>query len=85
MGKLSTHQRRARDFVQRENWDAALAELKSAVAGDASNPSLHNQMGDLYLRKEDVAQACHHFENAIDLLAGDTSFWSGVLRLQIVF
>jgi tetratricopeptide (TPR) repeat protein len=70
LGKLSTHQRRARDFVQRENWDAALAELKSAVTGDASNPSLHNQMGDLYLRKEDIAQACHHFENAIDLYTG---------------
>lgn len=70
MGKLSTHQRRARDFVQRENWDAALAELKSAVASDSGNPSLHNQMGDLYLRKEDVSQACHHFENAIDLYTG---------------
>ena len=67
MSKASTYQRRARDFAQREDWDGALAELHRAVAGDANNPMLHNQMGDLFLRKEDVSQACACFETAIDL------------------
>ena len=70
MNKATGFQRRARDFAQRENWDAALAELRQAIAADASNPMLHNQMGDLCLRKEEVPQACEHFEKAIDLYAG---------------
>ncbi len=69
MGKLSTHQRRARTFVQRADWDGALAEMRQALNADANNPATHNQMGDLFLRKEDIAQACDHFEKAIDLYA----------------
>jgi len=69
VNKATGFQRRARDFAQRENWDAALAELRQAIAADASNPMLHNQMGDLCLRKEEVPQACEHFEKAIDLYA----------------
>ncbi len=67
MSKASTYQRRARDFAQRENWDGALAELRQALSTDGNNPMLHNQMGDLFLRKEDVVQACTHFEKAVDL------------------
>lgn len=67
MGKLSTHQRRARNFVQRAQWDSALAEMRQAMNSDPNNPSTHNQMGDLYLRKNEVDNACEHFEKAIDL------------------
>ncbi|UCE02445.1 MAG: tetratricopeptide repeat protein [Candidatus Latescibacterota bacterium] len=69
MAKLSTHQRRARDFIQREQWDEALSELRAAIGMDVSNPTLHNQMGDIFLRKEEITRACKHFEQAIDLYA----------------
>ena len=67
MGKLTTHQRKARDLMQRENWDGALAELQRVLGVDANNPTLHNQIGDVYLRKGAIEQACDHFEMAVDL------------------
>jgi tetratricopeptide (TPR) repeat protein len=67
--KLSVHQRKARDFIQREDWGNALSELQRMLAADGENPTLHNQIGDVYLRKEDVGSACQHFERAIDLYA----------------
>ncbi len=67
MSKATTYQRRARDFAQREDWDAALVELRQAIASDGSNPVLHNHMGDLFLRKDEITQACQHFEKAIEL------------------
>ncbi|MFQ5601404.1 MAG: tetratricopeptide repeat protein, partial [Candidatus Krumholzibacteriia bacterium] len=69
MSKLSTHHRRARDFIQREDWDNALSELQRVLGADGNNPTLHNQVGDVYLRKDDVVQACEHFEKSIELYA----------------
>ena len=67
MSKLTTHQRKARDLIQREDWDGALSELQRVLSVDANNPALHNQIGDVYLRKDDIEQACDHFELAVDL------------------
>ena len=67
MSKLTTHQRKARDLIQREDWDGALTELQRILSVDANNPALHNQIGDVYLRKDDVDQACDHFELAVDI------------------
>jgi tetratricopeptide (TPR) repeat protein len=53
--------------MQREDWDGALAELQRVLSMDADNPTLHNQIGDVHLRKGDVDQACDHFEMAVDL------------------
>jgi tetratricopeptide (TPR) repeat protein len=67
LSKLTTHQRKARDLMQRENWDGALSELQRVLGLDGSNPTLHNQIGDVCLRKGAIEQACDHFEMAIDL------------------
>jgi tetratricopeptide (TPR) repeat protein len=67
--KVSVHQRKARDYIQREDWGNALVELERLLEADRDNPTLQNQIGDVYLRKEDVARACEHFEAAIDLYA----------------
>jgi tetratricopeptide (TPR) repeat protein len=69
VSKVSVHQRKARDFIQREDWGNALVELERMLEADRNNPTLQNQVGDVYLRKEDVARACEHFEQAIDLYA----------------
>jgi len=69
MSKLSTHQRKARDFIQREDWQNALSELERMLNLDGSNPTLHNQIGDVYLRRERIDSACEHFERAIELYA----------------
>jgi len=53
--------------MQREDWDGALSELQHVLSVDANNPALHNQIGDVYLRKDEVGQACDHFELAVDL------------------
>ena len=70
MSKLSAHQKRARDFIQREDWAQALSELLHVLEADAANPTLHNQVGDVYLRRDDVQKACEHFERAVELYAG---------------
>jgi len=69
VGKISTHQRRARSFIQRSDWESALGEMRHALNADSNNPATHNQMGDVYLRIDDVANACKHFEKAIELYA----------------
>jgi len=69
LSKLSVHQRKARDFIQREDWGNALVELERMLGADAQNPTLHNQIGDVYLRKDEIGRACEHFERAIDLYA----------------
>jgi len=69
MSKLSVHQRKARDFIQREDWQNALGELERMLGLDGSNPTLHNQIGDVYLRRERIENACEHFERAIELYA----------------
>jgi tetratricopeptide (TPR) repeat protein len=69
LSKLSVHQRKARDFIQREDWGNAVVELERMLGADAQNPTLHNQIGDVYLRKDEVGRACEHFEQAIDLYA----------------
>ena len=69
MTKTSVHQRKARDFIQREDWGNALVELERMLDTDANNPTLHNQIGDVFLRKDEVQRAIEHFEAAIDLYA----------------
>jgi tetratricopeptide (TPR) repeat protein len=69
LSKVSVHQRKARDFIQREDWDNALSELERMLGSEGSNPTLHNQIGDVYLRKDDVQMACEHFERAIEQYA----------------
>lgn len=69
MTKTSVHQRKARDFIQREDWDNALVELERMLGTDGNNPTLHNQIGDVFLRKDEVQRAVEHFETAIDLYA----------------
>lgn len=69
MTKTSVHQRKARDFIQREDWQNALSELERMLGTDAGNPTLHNQIGDVFLRKDEVQRAVEHFEAAIDLYA----------------
>jgi len=69
MSKLSAYQRKARDFIQREDWQNALGELERMLGLDGSNPTLHNQIGDVYLRRERIDSACEHFERAIELYA----------------
>lgn len=69
VSKQSTLQRGARDAINRGDWDIALGELQQLAALDAHNPALHNQIGDVYLRKNDINNACQHFEKAISLYA----------------
>ena len=69
MTKTSVHQRKARDFIQREDWGNALVELERMLDTDANNPTLHNQIGDVFLRKDEFQRAVEHFEAAIDLYA----------------
>jgi len=69
VSKLSAHQRKARELLQQGEWNAALLELQRIAALDPNNPAVHNSIGDVHLRKDDVATACEHFETAISLYA----------------
>lgn len=69
MSKLSVLQRKARELLQRGEWNAALHELQRIAALEPNNPGVPNSIGDVYLRKGDIATACEHFENAIRLYA----------------
>ena len=63
------HQRKARELLQLGDWDAALVQLQRIAALEPNNPGVHNSIGDVYLRKADIANACGHFETAIRLYA----------------
>ena len=54
-------------FIDIGEVDSAIAVHKFLISKEASNAGNYINLGDAYMKKEDIAQAQHCFENAIRL------------------
>lgn len=48
-------------------YDEAIAVLEKGLAADAKRPDIHNILGVCYFKKDDYANAAHHFTEAVTL------------------
>jgi tetratricopeptide (TPR) repeat protein len=63
--------REARKFVEKGQYDKAIAEWKKLLSETPNDANLYNTIGDLCLKKDSKAEAVEAYKKAADLLASD--------------
>lgn len=66
MSKAQLIRKKALDHVRDQDWPNAIKEYKRLVELDQSNPNLHNELADLYLKTSQKNEAYDAFIRAID-------------------
>ncbi len=66
MSKSNKLRRKAQDLLKKGKLDKAIELYKKLLLGQASNPNLSNELGDIYLRAGDRIQAVSSFEIALE-------------------
>ncbi|HET6462271.1 MAG TPA: tetratricopeptide repeat protein, partial [Candidatus Krumholzibacteria bacterium] len=66
MSKAQIIRKKALDHVRDQDWPNAIKEYKRLVELDQSNPNLHNELADLYLKTSQKSEAYDAFIRAID-------------------
>lgn len=66
MSKAQIIRKKALDHVRDQDWPNAIKEYKRLVELDQSNPNLHNELADLYLKTSQKAEAYDAFIRAVD-------------------
>lgn len=82
--QYSVHLAAARQHLQQENPDKAIAELALAVAADPKAPQPYNLLGIAYFAKKDYAKAAEYFQRTIDLDASSSSAFSNLGSVFII-
>jgi len=70
--------KRAHEFVQKGDLDAALDEYRKLVKADAVDPNIFNLMGDVYFKKGEVDEAFKHYNQAVDAYRKDNLFSNAI-------
>jgi tetratricopeptide (TPR) repeat protein len=66
VSKAQLIRKKALDFVRDQDWPNAIKEYKRLVELDQSNPNLHNELADLYLKTNQKNEAYDAFIRACD-------------------
>jgi tetratricopeptide (TPR) repeat protein len=66
VSKAQIIRKKALDHVRDQNWPDAIKEYKRLVELDQSNPNLHNELADLYLKTSQKNEAYDAFIRAVD-------------------
>jgi tetratricopeptide (TPR) repeat protein len=66
VSKAQIIRKKALDFVRDQDWPNAIKEYKRLVELDQSNPNLHNELADLYLKTNQKTEAFDAFVRAVD-------------------
>jgi tetratricopeptide (TPR) repeat protein len=66
VSKAQIIRKKALDHVRDQNWPDAIKEYKRLVELDQSNPNLHNELADLYLKTSQKNEAYDAFIRACD-------------------
>lgn len=62
--KASQIRQKAQEFLSKGHVDKAIQEYRRLISIESKNPNLYNELGDIYLRASDKAQAVQNFEKA---------------------
>ncbi len=66
MSRSNTIRKKAQDLVKKRDWEGAIKEYRHLVELDQSNPNIYNELGDLYLKTNQKAEAMKSFESAVE-------------------
>jgi tetratricopeptide (TPR) repeat protein len=66
VSKATIVRKKALDLVRQQDWQGAVKEYKRLVEMDQSNPNVHNELADIYLKTGSKAEAYDCFVRAID-------------------
>ena len=64
MSKANQIRQKAQEFLSKGHIDKAIQEYRRLLTIESRNPNLYNELGDIYLRAGDKAQAVQNFEKA---------------------
>lgn len=88
MSKLSQLKQQAYQAAKKRDWDTAVSIYSDILELDKNNPTLINEMGDLYLKANDTQRAIKHFLNAASkyrstgLLNNAVAIYKKILRFD---
>ena len=85
MSNVAKLKRRALEYEQKKQFDKALETYSQILDGlgdhvDEADVALYNRVGDLLVRRGDVAAAVDHYEKAVDLYT-DGGFFNNAIAL----
>jgi len=63
---------RSRAYFKLQLYAEAIYDNKKAISLEPENPNFHEAMGLVYIWIKENENACHHFQQAIDLNSGNT-------------
>lgn len=66
MSKATIIRKKALDLVKDQDWPGAIKEYKRLVELDQSNPNVHNELADIYLKTSQKTEAYDAFVRAVD-------------------
>jgi len=64
LSKANQIRQKAQEFLGKGHIDKAIQEYRRLITIESKNPNLYNELGDIYLRAGDKAQAVQNFEKA---------------------
>jgi tetratricopeptide (TPR) repeat protein len=64
LSKVSQIRQKAQEFLSKGQTDKAIQEYRRLISIESKNPNLYNELGDIYLRGNDKAQAVQNYEKA---------------------
>jgi len=64
LSKASQIRQKAQEFLSKGQTDKAIQEYRRLISIESKNPNLYNELGDIFLRAADKAQAVQNFEKA---------------------
>jgi tetratricopeptide (TPR) repeat protein len=64
LSKANQIRQKAQEFLSKGHIDKAIQEYRRLITIESKNPNLYNELGDIYLRAGDKAQAVLNFEKA---------------------
>lgn len=78
MSEIVEIRKRAHEYVQKGDLDAALEEYRKLLKGEAVDPNIHNLMGDVYFKKGDGEEAFKQYNEAVNAYRKDNLFSNAI-------
>jgi tetratricopeptide (TPR) repeat protein len=64
LSKVSQIRQKAQEYLSKGQTDKAIQEYRRLISIESKNPNLYNELGDIFLRSNDKAQAVQNYEKA---------------------
>ncbi len=79
---VASYVRRAHEFEKKNNFNAAVKELRDALQLSPKNAIAHSRLGLIYFKTKQTTMAKIHFRKALELNPEDTTAQEGMRRLE---